>query len=89
MVTDDGDLPLELPAEPERNRARKTALVAWTKLVAGARMVGDERLADARPAGIGPPVRHRGALAGAADDRRRAEHGDAPDRALVDADDHR
>ncbi len=47
MVTDDGDLPLELPAEPERNRARRTALVAWTKLVAGARMVGDERLADA------------------------------------------
>ena len=47
MVTDDGDLPLELPAEPERNRARNTALVAWTKLVAGARMIGDERLADA------------------------------------------
>ena len=89
MVTDDGDLALEIPAEPERNRARRTALVAWTKLVAGARMVGDERLADAAPARIGPPMRHRGALAGVADDGGRAEHGDASDRALVDADDHR
>lgn len=38
---------LELPEEWERNRARKTALNAWTKLVGGARMVGDAPLLDA------------------------------------------
>jgi hypothetical protein len=47
MVDDDGELALELPLEWERNRARQTALTAWTKLVAGARMIGDERLASA------------------------------------------
>jgi hypothetical protein len=47
LIGDDGELQLELPTEWERNRARKTALTAWTKLIAGARMVGDERLASA------------------------------------------
>jgi len=47
MVDDDGELALELPLEWERNRARQTALNAWTKLIAGARMIGDERLATA------------------------------------------
>lgn len=47
FVTDDDDLPLELPLHWERNRARKTALSEWTKLIAGARMTGDERLATA------------------------------------------
>ncbi len=47
MVSDDGDLNLELPVEWERNRARRTALIGWTKLIAGARMIGDERLASA------------------------------------------
>lgn len=47
LVDDDGALPLELPEEWERNRARKTALNSWTKLVAGARMLGDDRLASA------------------------------------------
>jgi hypothetical protein len=47
MVDADGELDLELPTEWERNRARQTALTAWTKLVAGARMIGDERLASA------------------------------------------
>jgi len=46
-VTDDGELPLELPLEWERNRARRSALTAWTKLIAGARLIGDERLASA------------------------------------------
>lgn len=42
-----GELGLELPEEWERNRARRTALGSWTKMVAGARMIGDERLAAA------------------------------------------
>ncbi|MFP5322215.1 MAG: hypothetical protein ACLGIC_10260 [Acidimicrobiia bacterium] len=47
MVDDHGELALELPLEWERNRARRTALNGWTKLIAGARMIGDERLAAA------------------------------------------
>lgn len=47
LIGDDGELHLELPEEWERNRARRTALTSWTKLIAGARMIGDERLASA------------------------------------------
>lgn len=43
----DGELALELPAEWERNRVRRSAVSGWTKLIAGARMVGDETLAAA------------------------------------------
>ena len=43
----DGELTLELPEEWERNRVRRTAVNAWTKLVAGARMVGQGDLAEA------------------------------------------
>jgi Linalool dehydratase/isomerase len=43
----DGELMLELPEEWERNRVRRTAVNAWTKLVAGARMVGQGNLAEA------------------------------------------
>jgi len=37
----DGELAMQLPLEWERNRARQTAVNGWTKLIAGARMVGD------------------------------------------------
>ncbi len=47
LVDADDELHLELPLEWERNRARKTALGGWTMLIAGARMIGDERLAGA------------------------------------------
>lgn len=43
----DGELPMQLPLEWERNRARTTAVPSWTKLIAGARMVGNEPLAAA------------------------------------------
>lgn len=43
----DGDLAMELPVEWERNRARKTAVPGWTKIIAGARAVGLEDLAAA------------------------------------------
>jgi hypothetical protein len=43
----DGELTMELPLEWERNRARKSAVPSWTKLIAGARMVGNEPLAAA------------------------------------------
>ena len=43
----DGELSLELPEEWERNRVRRTAVNAWTKLIAGARMVGQGELAEA------------------------------------------
>ncbi len=43
----DGQLTLELPEEWERNRARRSAVPGWTKLVAGARMVGQGELAEA------------------------------------------
>jgi hypothetical protein len=41
----DGVLQLPVPAEWERNRARKSAVPGWTKLIGGARAVGDESLA--------------------------------------------
>lgn len=43
----DGVLQLQLPEEWERNRARRSAVPGWTKLIGGARAVGDERLAGA------------------------------------------
>ena len=43
----DGVLQLQLPEEWERNRARKTATPGWTKLIGGARAVGDDVLAEA------------------------------------------
>ena len=47
----DGELAMQLPLEWERNRARQTAVNGWTKLIAGARMVGDtEVVAAARKA---------------------------------------
>lgn len=47
LIDEDGELQLERPLEWERNRAHKTALHSWTKLIAGSRMVGNERLASA------------------------------------------
>lgn len=41
----DGELDLTLPEEWERNRVRRSALAGWTKLIGGARGVGDEELA--------------------------------------------
>lgn len=49
----DHGAPLQLPDEWERNRARRTALNAWTKLIGGARMVGDDDLVDAAIAAAG------------------------------------
>jgi len=43
----DGELAMDLPLEWERNRARKTAVPGWTKLIGGARAVGLEELAIA------------------------------------------
>ncbi|HAP77984.1 MAG TPA: hypothetical protein DCR14_18120 [Acidimicrobiaceae bacterium] len=41
----DGRLDLELPAEPERHRTRSSSIPPWTKVIGGARMVGDDSLA--------------------------------------------
>lgn len=41
----DGRLDLELPAEPERHRTRSSSIPPWTKVIGGARMVGDDALA--------------------------------------------
>jgi hypothetical protein len=46
MVTD-GTLPLEMPAELERHRTSSTSLNGWNKVIGGARLVGDEVLAEA------------------------------------------
>jgi hypothetical protein len=46
-LIDDGTLQLELPEEWERNRSRKSASPGWTKLIGGARAVGDDELAEA------------------------------------------
>ena len=43
----DDVLTLQLPEEWERNRSRKSATPGWTKLVGGARAVGDDVLAEA------------------------------------------
>jgi hypothetical protein len=43
----DGVLQLQLPEEWERNRSRKSATPGWTKLIGGARAVGDDELAEA------------------------------------------
>ncbi|WP_420453478.1 hypothetical protein [Ilumatobacter sp.] len=46
MITD-GTLPLEMPHELERHRTSSTALPGWNKVIGGARLVGDEGLAEA------------------------------------------
>ncbi|MEZ5228773.1 MAG: hypothetical protein R2710_19540 [Acidimicrobiales bacterium] len=43
----DGELAMELPPEPERNRVRDTALNSWSKLVGASRMMGDAELLGA------------------------------------------
>lgn len=43
----DGALQLQLPIEWERSRTCQTAVPGWTKLIGGARAVGDAVLADA------------------------------------------
>jgi hypothetical protein len=43
----DGMLPMELPEELERHRTRSSPLPTWTKVIGGARLVGDEQLAEA------------------------------------------
>lgn len=46
-VVRDGRLDLDLPPELERHRTRSSKLLPWIKVLAGARLVGDERLIDA------------------------------------------
>ena len=46
-MVDDGRLNLDLPAEPERNHARHSTLLPWNRLLGGARLTGDEQLAEA------------------------------------------
>ncbi len=43
----DGRLDLDLPAELERHRTRRSTLLPWIKIMGGARLVGDARLVDA------------------------------------------
>jgi hypothetical protein len=43
----DGRLDLDLPAELERHRTRRSKLLPWIKVIGGARLVGDARLVDA------------------------------------------
>jgi hypothetical protein len=43
----DWTLPLEMPPELERHRTRSTSLPGWNKVIGGARLVGDEQLAEA------------------------------------------
>jgi len=43
----DGALDIPVPEEHERNRFRKTALNGWTKVIGGARMVGEDEVAIA------------------------------------------
>lgn len=43
----DGTLPLEMPPELERHRTRSSPLPGWNKVIGGARLVGDEPLAEA------------------------------------------
>lgn len=43
----DGVLQMQQPEEWERNRARKTALNAWSKVIGAARLVGDNALVSA------------------------------------------
>jgi Linalool dehydratase/isomerase len=43
----DGGLDLDLPAELERHRTRRSTLLPWIKVIGGARLVGDARLVDA------------------------------------------
>lgn len=43
----DGRLDLELPAELERHRARRSALAGWNGVIGGARLVGEDALATA------------------------------------------
>ncbi len=43
----DGVLPMDMPPELERHRTRSSPLPNWTKVIGGARLVGDEVLAEA------------------------------------------
>lgn len=43
----DGKLNMTLPLTLERSRARRSALAAWNGIIGGARMFGEEELADA------------------------------------------
>jgi hypothetical protein len=43
----DGTLPIDMPPELERHRTRSSALPGWNKVIGGARLVGDEQLAEA------------------------------------------
>lgn len=43
----DGRLDLDLPAELERHRTRRSKLLPWVKVIGGARLVGDAALVDA------------------------------------------
>ncbi len=47
MVDADGLLPLDLPAEPERNHARTSTLLPWNKVIGGARLAGEAALTEA------------------------------------------
>lgn len=46
-LVQDGTLPMELPAEPERHHTSSSAVLPWIKVIGGARMVGDESLINA------------------------------------------
>ena len=43
----DGTLPIDMPPELERHRTRSSPLPGWNKVIGGARLVGDEQLAEA------------------------------------------
>lgn len=47
----DGTLPMDMPVELERHRTSSTALGGWTRVIGGARLVGDEALAEAAMSG--------------------------------------
>ncbi len=47
MMVTDGTLPFEMPAELERHRTSSTSLPGWNMVIGGARLVGDEALAEA------------------------------------------
>jgi hypothetical protein len=47
----EGTLPIDMPPELERHRTRSSSLPGWNKVIGGARLVGDEQLAEAAIAG--------------------------------------
>ena len=46
-MIDDGDLPMDMPPEPERHKTRSSALPGWNKVMGGASMVGNAELLEA------------------------------------------